>query len=522
VTEQKLLHHATRMAAITFISRLTGWLRDKVLAWVLGAGVLNDAFRTAFRIPNAFRALLAEGALHAAFVPTLARLDDEGDAGREARELVRGVTAALGLALAVVVGFGIALSPWLVRLYAEGFSGVPGKLEVTVLMNRLMFPYLGFISLAALCQGVLNSRERFLLPAATPVVFNLLLSGVAWFAVRGSSHAPEILSMAVLGGGALQFGIQLPSVRRLGFSLRPLWSAAWSPGVRRVLGLMLPGIAVLGINQVNQLVTSRFASYLGDGGVTVQYYAYRVTELVFGGIIVQLTTVLLPVLARQLRTSPEEAPQTLLDTVRLVSFVTLPSATLLLVASRPVSGFLFGGGRFDDAAVAVTAATLAGYAFGLVGTAHAKVMASSFFAQGNTKTPMWCTALTLVVFTACCAALVGPLGVPGLGLANTVAMSVYAVILTLWYLRRYGLGATRIGPTAAAVGRQVVASALVGGVLWSARGPLAEVDHTGVREAAIVALVVLGSGVGYAALVRLMGGREPAALVAAMRRGSPS
>jgi putative peptidoglycan lipid II flippase len=518
--EQRLLRHATRMAVVTFASRLTGYLRDKALAWVLGAEALNDAFRTAFRIPNAFRALLAEGALHAAFVPALSGLADDGDAGREARELVRGLTAALLLVLAVVVGLGVLLSPWLVLLFAPGFTDDTSKFSTTVMMNRLMFPYLAFISLAALCQGVLNSRDRFLLPAATPILFNLMIAIGAWLVVRRSGDAPFVLAVAVLAGGALQFVVQLPAVARLGFRVRPLWRALATPAVRHVLLLMMPGIAVLGINQLNQFVTNRFASFLGDGAITASFYAYRVTELMYGGIVVQLTTVLLPVLSRQLREQPEDAPNTLLATIRMVSFITLPTATVLAVASRPVTGLLFGGGQFHPTAVALTGATLAAYAFSLVGLAHAKVMASSFFAQRNTRTPMWCSLASLVVFTIGCAILSGPLGVPGLGLANTVAMAVYGTLLTGLYLRAYGARGVAVGPTVVALARQALASAVVGFGVWLARGWLVGVVETGLEEGLRVGAVLAAAGVGYVAIVTLLGGREPSALLAAVSRRS--
>ncbi|PWB76357.1 MAG: murein biosynthesis integral membrane protein MurJ [Holophagae bacterium] len=515
--EQRLLRHATGMVIVTFLSRVTGYLRDKALAWVLGAEALNDAFRTAFRIPNAFRALLAEGALHAAFVPALARLSDEGASGREARELVRGLAAALLLATSIVVGLGIVLSPWLVRLYAPGFAGDSATLEATVLMNRLMFPYLALVSLAALLQGVLNSRERFLLPAATPIALNLAMAAGAWWLARGSGQAPVVLSLSVLVGGALQFLLQLPAVRALGFHVRPLWRALRSPTVSSVLLLMLPGIAVLGLNQINQFVTNRFASTLGEGAVTVQFYAYRVTELMYGGIVVQLTTVLLPVMSRQLRQEPAAASVTLLDTVRLVSFITLPTATVLAVAARPVIGLLFGGGRFDVAAVTATGAALAAYAFGLVALGHAKVVASAFFAQQDTRTPMVGSALSLVIFTVACWLLSGPLGVPGLGLANTIAMSTYAVLLTAAYVRLYGLPGAPVGPTVVAVGRQVAASAVVGWGLWLTRPWLAGVERTGGHEALRVFAVLGLVSVAYVVLVVLMGGREPATLLAAVR-----
>jgi putative peptidoglycan lipid II flippase len=516
--DERLLHHATRMAGVTLVSRLTGYVRDKALAWVLGAEALNDAFRTAFRIPNAFRALLAEGALHAAFVPALAQLRDGGEAGREARMLVRGLAAALVLVLAVIVGVGVLFSPWLVRLYAPGFVADPEKFAATVLMNRLMFPYLGFISLAALCQGILNSRDRFLLPAATPILFNLTIVLGAWAVARQWGYATQVLAAAVVVGGVFQFVVQLPAVWALRFAVRPLWRAVRSPGVQQVLLLMIPGIAVLGINQLNQFVTNRFASFLGDGAVTASFYAYRVTELMYGGIVVQLTTVLLPVLSRQLRERPETAPATLLDTVRLVSFITLPTATVLAVASRPITGLLFGGGQFGRAAVELTGATLAAYGFSLVGLAHAKVMASSFFAQKNTRTPMWCSGFSLVLFIMFSWVLVRPLGVPGLGLANTIAMLGYAGVLTARYVRSYGFADVPVGPTVASIGRQITASVAVGLGVWLARGWLAGVVETGIGEAVRVATILGAATLLYVGIVIALGGREPAALVAALGR----
>ena len=171
--ERVVVRHAARMAVVTLGSRITGYVRDKALFSVIGAGYMYDMFRTANRIPNAFRGLLAEGALHAAFIPTLSQLvAQDGRAREEARELFRGLLAVLLLVVGLVVAIGIAASPWLVRLYALGFESVPGKLETTIFMNRLMFPYLLLISLAALLQGALNSHERFLLSASTPIFFN--------------------------------------------------------------------------------------------------------------------------------------------------------------------------------------------------------------------------------------------------------------------------------------------------------------------------------------------------------------
>lgn len=496
------------MAVITMVSRLTGWVRDKALFWVLGASDLNDAFRVAFRIPNAFRALLAEGALHAAFVPALSRLAGREEARRQSQELISGLLAVLLMILAAVVGLGMVFAPLLVKAFAQGYGEIPGKLETTVLMTRVMFPYLGFISVAALLQGVLNSHDRFLLPAATPILFNLSLAGVAVFFASGSDDSALWLGGAVLVGGALQAAVQWPAVRSLGFKMRPLWAGVRDPAVRRVLILMLPGIPVLGISQLNQLISTRFASFLGEGGVSILSGAYRVTELMFGGIVVQMTTVLLPVLSRQLKQEPEEAPKTLLDTIGLVSFITMPTATFLLVTAVPVIGFAFGGGRFGPEAVAMTGATLAAYAFSLVGLGQAKVMASAFFAQRNTKTPMWCSLASLAVFTAGCFALVGPFGAPGIGLANTIAICSYAVVLSVVYGAIYGFAGSSYRPMIISMCRQVLGCGALAFMAVNILPWLADVQTTSLMGLGKIVVAAGLSGGTYIAVVFLLGGRE--------------
>ena len=519
--EQRVVHHASRMAVVTLFCRITGYLRDKALFSAIGAGHLYDMYRTANRIPNAFRGLFAEGTLHAAFVPTLAQLTGKEGNRREALELFRGLLAVLLLVVGLVVALGIFLSPWLVRLYAEGFAATPGKLETTIVMNRIMFPYLLLISLAALLQAVLNSHERFLLSAATPMFYNLTIAATVWLVLPRFSNPAPVLSVAVLVGGFLQFAVQVPAVRRLGFSLRPLWSGFRNLQVRSVLLLMLPGIPVLGINQLNQLISNRFASYI-DSGVSYTYGAYRVTELVFGAVVVQLTTVLLPLLSRELQEAPERASRTLLGTVTLVSFVTLPAAATMAVLARPIIGLLFGGGRFDLQDVTITGATLSAYAFSLVGTGQVKVMASAFFAQKNTRTPMWGSLVALIIFTAACARLVGPYGTAGLGWANTVAMTCFAIFLTVLYGRRYGLGGARLGGTLAAIGRQLAASGMMAAGLVLARAWLAGIDHTSLHGAVRMAAVLIPAGAVYIGVVTMLGGREVSLLLSTVKRGGES
>ncbi|MCP4897290.1 MAG: murein biosynthesis integral membrane protein MurJ [bacterium] len=505
---QRIIHHASRMAIVTLVCRISGYIRDKALFWVLGAGDLYDMYRTANRIPNAFRGLFAEGTLHAAFVPSLSQALATKEGRSEARDLLRGLVATMLLVVGGVVALGIVFSPWLVRLYAEGFSGTPGKLETTVLMNRLMFSYLLLITLAAIFQAVLNSHERFLLSASTPIFFNLTVAATALFLVPRVGRPEIVLSFAVLVGGLLQFLVQLPAVRKLGFRVSPVWRQISSPGVRQVLLLMLPGIPVLGINQINQLISNRFASFVGEGGVSYTYGAYRVTELMFGLVVVQLTTVLLPVLSRELVDSPKTAPDTLLRTISIVGFVTLPAATAMAFFSRPIIGLLFGGGQFDSQDVSITAATLTAYAFSLVGTGHVKVMAGAFFAQKNTKLPMWGSLIALVVFTIGSWAVVDRLGTPGLGWANTASMACFAVFLTLLYRQRYGFGTERVAGVYPSLARQIVGSAVLAAILWLARPLVDDVDATNLWNAIRVGAALGVSGLAYLSVVTVLGGKE--------------
>jgi putative peptidoglycan lipid II flippase len=279
---------------------------------------------------------------------------------------------------------------------------------------------------------------------------------------------------------------------------------------------MLPGIPVLGINQINQLISNRFASFI-EGGVSYTYGAYRVTELVFGLVVVQLTTVLLPLLSKELGEEPRRASPTLLGAVSLVTFVTLPTAVVLAVLAKPVIGVLFGGGRFSPEAVAVTGATLAAYAFSLVGTGHVKVMASAFFAQRNTRTPMWGSLVALVVFTAVCWWLVGSMGTPGLGLANTIAMACFGTFLTILYGRRYGFDPSAVRSTLVAVARQTVAAGLIGIGLWQIRPWLGGIDRTSLHGALRLLSVLLPAGLIYVGCVTALGGSELKTLLATFR-----
>jgi putative peptidoglycan lipid II flippase len=515
-TRRKLLAAAGGMTAITSLSRLTGYARDKAVAALLGAGPVADAFYAGLAIPNMFRALLAEGALHAAFIPTLAELERRED--EDARlAFVRAMTGALVAALPVLVAAGMLAAPWLVRLFAPGLLLEGGDFDLAVRFTRQMFPYLAFISLAALAQGVLNASGRFYVPAGTPILLNLCaVAGTAAAVLAGGSW--WWMSAAVVLGGALQLAVQLPACARVGL---PLWPGGnwWRhPEVRRVLALMLPGIPALGVYQLTLLLSYRFASSVGPGAITARFNAIRLSELIYGGVIVQLTTAVLPMLSAERGRDPDEARRTLGFAARLISAVAVPAAVLLAVLATPVCGVLFGGGRYDLAAVRMTAGALAMYACGLPFLGMTKLLASASYAWQDTRSPVWAALGNLAVFFAAGTVLTPPFGVAGIAAAASLGQLANAVVL-LWLNGRSGR-LPRSAEVVPAMLRHLLAAAAAGVAVWAVAGRCGGLERTSVTGLATVGLLY-GGGLlvylGCTAALRSPEWRELRALLAARR-----
>ncbi len=492
------------MVLVTAASRLSGYLRDKAVAALLGAGTVSDAFITAFRIPNMFRALLAEGSLTAAFVPTLVA---ERSAGDEARtgEFVRAMTAALLLVLPWLVAAGIFAAPWLVALLAPAFAQDPAKFELTVRLTRLMFPYLGLISLAALAQGVLNAADRFLLPAATPIALNLAIVAGTGTTVWLLDGRWEWLAAGVLVGGLAQYAMQARACRRLGQPLVPGGGALRHPGVRRVLSLMAPGIPALGIYQLTLVISTRFASTAGNGAVTCLYNASRLNELVYGMVVVQLTTAVLPMLASERAASPERARETLAFAIRLLSFVALPATAFAAAAARPLVAVLFGGGAYTAEAVAATAGALLWYSAGLPFLAATKLLASTSYAWQDTRLPVAASAVNLVVFYLLGQPLLAASGIAGVAAAASAGQLANCAVLVV------GNGlARRLPPLRSVllgVGRHLLAAALAG-LAVAALGARLEVGSE-TSAAGVVLLALLAGAAGAVYLLVLVALRAP-------------
>ncbi len=516
-TRRRLLTATSGMALATVASRLSGYARDKVLAALLGAGVVSDAFLTAFRIPNMFRALLAEGSLTAAFVPMLVEQRAAGEEG-QSREFVRAMTGALLLILPVLVAVGILAAPLLVNLLAPAFAANPAKFRLTVTLTRLLFPYLALISLAALAQGVLNAADRFVLPAATPIALNLaILSGTVttvWvFDGRG-----EWLAVGVLVGGLAQLGMQAVACWRVGHPLLPWAGALRHPAVRKVLALMVPGIPALGIYQLTLVISTRYAAHLGDGAVTCLYNASRLNELVYGVVIVQLTTAVLPMLAAERAASGERARETLAFAMRLLSFVSLPAASVAVAAASPLVGVLFGGGRYTATAVAATASALAWYAVGLPFLGFTKLLASASYAWKDTRLPVWAAAVNLVVFVGAGKPLLAAHGVAGIAAAASLGQLANSGVLLIGNALAGRL--PPLAPVFVAGLRHLGAAVVAGAGVAMVAGRLGALERTSLIGVALVALLLaLAAGV-YLAVLILLGAPEWRELRSVLRRRS--
>lgn len=441
-TDDGIVRSAGVISALTLLSRITGYLRDLLLALVLGAADSSDAFIVAFRIPNLFRRLVGEGALTAAFIPTLS----EYASGERRREMWRFASLAfttLAAVVAVITAAGILLSPYLVRALAWGFTGIEDKWELTVSLNRLMFPYLLFISLAALAMATLNTLGSFALPASTPILLNLSIISVAWIFGRRLEEPAWAFAWGVLLGGALQISIQLPALWRRGW--RPSLQMGFThPGVRQVGRLMLPGILGLGVTQIALIVSNQFASFLGEGAVSSLYYAGRVNELALGAFAIAISTAILPALSRQAASGRmEDMRATLLFGLRMAAFITIPSAAGLMVLRTEVISVLFRRGAFDASAVEATSGALLFYAAGLFSFGAVRIIAPAFYALKDTRTPVLVAVATLATHVALCTMLSPRLGLGGIALSDSLSATLNMSLLLAIFARRHGLAFAR-------------------------------------------------------------------------------
>jgi len=507
-----LLKAASTVSLLTLASRVTGLVREQLIAASFGASGFTDAYNVAFRIPNLLRRLFAEGAFSQAFVPLLAntRISD-GDAATH--KLIDAVATVLAWVLLATCVIGVAAAPVLVWAMASGLE----RFDAGVLMTRVMFPYIGFMSMVALSAGILNTWGRFSIPAATPILLNVAVI----VAARGLTPTFEAhglpgvytLAVGVMLGGVLQAGIQIPALKALGLMphIRLSWRGfveAWHhPGVGRVLKQMSPALLGVSVAQLSMLVNTQLASHLATGSVSWLTYADRLMEFPTSLLGVALGIVLIPQLSAARARGDKEGYSGMIDWgLRLVVLQTLPCATALLVFAKPLLAVLYHYGHFSDADLLATIRPMQGYGVGLLGIVCVKILAPGYFAQLDTRTPV-----RIAVAVLACTQLMNLLFIFGLhigvgGLALSIGLG--ASLNACWLL----VGLIRLGVYTPQPGwfgflaRALVATAILGACLVWADHAIDWLDRSHpVLRAAKMAGVLGGVALLYVAVLSAMG-----------------
>lgn len=433
--ERSLLRSTSLVSVMTLISRLMGFARDMVIAWMFGAEAGMDAFFVAFRIPNFMRRLFAEGAFAQAFVPVLAEYQQTRP-HQEVRLFMARVAGHLFAILSVVTIIGLLAAPLIIFLFAPGFSFDGGRGLLAAEMLRLTFPYLLLISMTAMAGAVLNTYGYFGVPAFTPVFLNIAMIMAAVYISPYSVPPVKALAWGVLIAGCLQLIFQLPFLYQKGLLVKPSFCRG-DEGVRRVLKLMLPALFGVSIAQLNLLVDSIFASFLQVGSVSWLYYTDRLTDFPLGVFGVAIATVVLPHLSKRHASESKESFSRALDWgLRLLLLIGLPAAAGLAFFSLPVIATCFAYGKFTAFDLLMTQKSLVTLSMGIPAFMMVKVLASGFYAGQNIKTPVKVGAVAMLVNSLLCAILVWPMAHAGLTLASAIAGYVNCFLLLYLLLRR--------------------------------------------------------------------------------------
>jgi putative peptidoglycan lipid II flippase len=454
-------------------SRLTGLVREMVMARLFGAGFVYDAFLLGFRIPNLTRDLFAEGALSSAFVPIFTQtLAQKGR--KEAAILSNLVATAIILLVGSFCALGVIFSPALVDLLAAGFRHVPGKFELAVRMTRIMFPFLLLVALAAQAMGILNACNRFAVPALSSTMFNLgsVVFGLAlglWLGPLLGIEPITGMAIGVVLGGALQLLCQVPSLRSEGFHFRPRFD--WThPGLRHIIRLMGPAMLGNAAVQINVMVNTNFASQIpGNGPVSWLGYAFRFMQLPLGLFGVAIASATLPSISRSAGAgNMDEFRRTLSRSLGMVFLLTLPSSIGLMVLGNTMIGAIYQGGKFQAFDTQQTALALSCYAVGLAGYSALKVLNPAFYALHDARTPMIISIISIAVNYATASILLRGTALGHAGLAlSTSAVAIFGAV-ALFAILRKRIGGIHGRALLNSIWKIMLASAVMGGAVWIA------------------------------------------------------
>ena len=505
----RLATSAGIIGTATLTSRVLGLVRDQLLAFLFGAGNAMDAFNVAYRIPNLMRDLFAEGAMSSAFVPTFTQrlaADGKSAAWKVGNQLINALVVVTG----ILVLLGIIFAEPLTWLLAGSYADVPGKLELTVTLTRILLPFLTLVAVAAAVMGMLNSLNRFFTPALSPAMFNvgIILSAVAFVPIMGRIGMEPIVGIAVgaILGGLGQIVVQLPALYREGFRYRPVLNPG-DPDLREILRLIGPGTLAGAAVQINLLVNMVLATGEGTGAVSWLGYAFRVMYLPIGLFGVSIATATLPAVSRHAAQEQLDGiRRTVSSALRMMLILNVPAMVGLIVLADPIVELIFERGSFLPPDTSFTAAALCFYAPGLIGYSAVRIAVPCFYALKNSFTPMLISVLAVALNIMLNLILVRFMGFRGLALGTSIASLVNAALLLLLLRRR--LGGLDLGRVATTASRIALAAAFMGGTVWVAHGQLVEfVSGTGLIARLIQVFGSIGGGLvvllGAAKLLRL-------------------
>ena len=493
-----LVRSVGTIGGLTAISRVFGFARDMLLARVLGAGLAADAFQLAFTLPNTFRRLFAEGAFSVAFVPMYARQLHGEDGEAAAAKFAGDVLAVFVWVLLAFSALAMIAMPGIVWALASEYQSVPGKFELSVLLSRITFPYLGLISLVAMLSGVLNARSRFGPGAFAPVLLNIVLIGAILVGdrLRGASDDDTIVATALAVGvsiaGLAQLAYLSWATRRAGVRLSVRWPKL-TPEVRRLGRLILPATFGAGIYQISQFVDTFFATQLPQGSLTLLKLADRLNQMPLGIVGIALGTAILPMLARHIHSGDAREAQRLQgNAFEIATLLTLPAAVALAICAPAFTTAFFVGGKFTAADGGIMAQIVVALVCGLPAYVVVKILNPGFFAREDTRTPVWCALAALLFNIALNIWVVQKFGIVGLAAATACSATLNCLLLyAMLHKRGWFRFTAKLGGR---IARQALASAAMGALLWWLMPRLAPYFGAGVLDRIWSLALLVGAG----------------------------
>jgi len=461
---EKVTKAAGVVGSATLLSRIFGLIRDIVLAWFFGAGLISDAFFVAFRIPNLLRRLFAEGSLSITFIPVFTEyLTNQGR--EEAFKMARSAIRLLSVLLAIIAVVGILIAPLIIRVIAPGFSDSPEQFLMTVTLTRIMFPYILLISLVALSMGILNALGHFAAPAIAPVLLNIAIICSVFIISPHMADPVTGLAIGVLIGGFLQLALQIPFLIKKGFYF---WQKAkfYHPGLKKIGILMIPVVFGAAVYQISIVVDTILASLLAKGSISYLYYADRIVQFPLGIFAIATATAVLPSLSRQ--AAEKDLPafrDTFAYAIKLVFFIIIPSMVGLIVLRQPIVALLFKRGVFDAETTRLTAYALLYYATGLWAFSAVRIVVNAFYALQDTKTPVRMAIISVIAKIVFSVILMQWLAHGGLALSTSLASMLNFGLLT-WALRKK-LGVLGSRGITASICKTTICSLVMGAVVWA-------------------------------------------------------